>query len=199
MKIFCTLILTVIIAIVVERCRVDFLLVEIDDAAGKDLKHGSDMSARMMQDRSEMMVKRDCAWETWSPWSHCTTVCNEKSTDLGCSKCTKARSRNRHPEEHGGKPCDGKGFEESECTNVEYCAARKVCNWFGRSPFCAGDCPSGWVFDQKSKCGDGACCWQGHKNRCCQTQWFNDRFVNENVQVDRSINAKVKQKMVQHV
>ena len=35
MKIFCTLILTVIIAIVVERCRVDFLLVEIDDAAGK--------------------------------------------------------------------------------------------------------------------------------------------------------------------
>ena len=35
MKIFCTLILTVIVAIVVERCRAEFLLVEVEDAAGK--------------------------------------------------------------------------------------------------------------------------------------------------------------------
>ena len=35
MKVFCTLIWTVIVAIVVERCRAKFLLVEMDDAAGK--------------------------------------------------------------------------------------------------------------------------------------------------------------------
>ena len=35
MKVFCTLIWTVIVAIVVERCRAEFLLVKVDDAAGK--------------------------------------------------------------------------------------------------------------------------------------------------------------------
>ena len=35
MKIFCTLFWTAIVAIVVERCKAEFLLVEIDDAAGK--------------------------------------------------------------------------------------------------------------------------------------------------------------------
>merc|ERR1712112_14898 len=34
MKIFCTLLWTAIVAIAVERCRAEFLLVEIDDAAG---------------------------------------------------------------------------------------------------------------------------------------------------------------------
>ena len=35
MKIFRRLVLTVAVAIVVERCRAEFLLVEVDDAAGK--------------------------------------------------------------------------------------------------------------------------------------------------------------------
>ena len=35
MRIFCSLILSVTIAIVVKRCRAKFLLVEMDDAAGK--------------------------------------------------------------------------------------------------------------------------------------------------------------------
>ena len=34
MKIFCTLFWTAIVAIAVERCRAEFLLAEIDDAAG---------------------------------------------------------------------------------------------------------------------------------------------------------------------
>merc|ERR1712212_1400675 len=138
----------------------------------RDLKHGSDMSARMMHDANEMMVRRDCAWETWSPWSHCTTVCKEKSTDLRCSKCTKARSRNKHPEEHGGKPCDGKSFQESECTSAEYCPARKVCSWYGVAPFCKeAECPSGSQYQRKSKIGDGAKCWKGWKVYCCKTNW----------------------------
>ena len=35
MKIFCTLFWTAIVAIVVDQCKAEFLLVEIDDAAGK--------------------------------------------------------------------------------------------------------------------------------------------------------------------
>ena len=35
MKIFLTLLWTAIIAIAVERCTAEFLLVEVDDAAGK--------------------------------------------------------------------------------------------------------------------------------------------------------------------
>ena len=35
MKIFSTLLWTAIVAIIVERCRAEFLLVEVDDAAGK--------------------------------------------------------------------------------------------------------------------------------------------------------------------
>merc|ERR1712112_490040 len=35
MKIFCTLLWTAIVAITMERCRAEFLLVEVDDAAGK--------------------------------------------------------------------------------------------------------------------------------------------------------------------
>jgi len=55
MKIFCTLILTVIMAIVVERCRVEFLLVEIDDATGKASKHGSQLLGRMTGEEELMM------------------------------------------------------------------------------------------------------------------------------------------------
>jgi len=52
MKIFCTLILTVIVAIVVERFRAEFLLVEVDDPA--------------LKARTATLDPSQCQWSAWS-------------------------------------------------------------------------------------------------------------------------------------
>lgn len=38
--------------------------------------------------------------------------------------------------------------------------------WDGRAPFCNGNCSGGSRQIGSSKCGDGACCWTGHKALC---------------------------------
>ncbi|XP_019614687.1 PREDICTED: uncharacterized protein LOC109462574 [Branchiostoma belcheri] len=42
-----------------------------------------------------------------------------------------------------------------------------VCHWEGEAPFCdPGDCDIG-TYVRSDNCGDGSCCWSGHKIYCC--------------------------------
>ncbi|KAI0657376.1 hypothetical protein C8Q70DRAFT_285725 [Cubamyces menziesii] len=42
------------------------------------------------------------------------------------------------------------------------------CVWYGTSPFCAGECPQGFVQDgEPSSHGSGFPCWTGTKVLCC--------------------------------
>ncbi|KAF2017212.1 hypothetical protein BU24DRAFT_420248 [Aaosphaeria arxii CBS 175.79] len=51
--------------------------------------------------------------------------------------------------------------------------------WDGAAPWCEGSCPATHVAKQTSDCGDGSCCWSGHKVWCeckssdsfCQNFW----------------------------
>jgi len=72
MKIFCTLILTVIIAIVVERCRVEFLLVEIDDATGKGSMSTNTSRAREIEElaRQGICDIKPCCCDDCYPCSY---------------------------------------------------------------------------------------------------------------------------------
>jgi hypothetical protein len=42
----------------------------------------------------------------------------------------------------------------------------KADTWRGTAPFCDGQCLPGEVQISTSNCGDGACCWTGHKALC---------------------------------
>jgi hypothetical protein len=42
--------------------------------------------------------------------------------------------------------------------------------WRGTAPFCNGQCQSGETQIATSNCGDGACCWTGHKVLCRNAQ-----------------------------
>jgi hypothetical protein len=42
----------------------------------------------------------------------------------------------------------------------------KADSWYGTAPFCNGRCPSGESQIEASQCGNGACCWTGHKVLC---------------------------------
>ncbi|KAI9731522.1 MAG: hypothetical protein M1834_004642 [Cirrosporium novae-zelandiae] len=44
----------------------------------------------------------------------------------------------------------------------------RECYWDGTSPFCAGQCPSGYVACGKNSQGDGAECLTGFKMFCCK-------------------------------
>lgn len=116
-------------------------------------------------------VRKDCTWDTWTPWSDCISVCKDRSRSHFCLECKKTRTRNRHLAQNGGKPCDGEASQEKVCSEVETCNAYKYCYWDGTSPACRGDCPSDYWFEERSDCGDGHCCWTGHKEKCCQTKW----------------------------
>lgn len=41
--------------------------------------------------------------------------------------------------------------------------------WRGTAPFCEGKCPPGEKQIATSQCGNGACCWTGHKALCRNT------------------------------
>ena len=41
--------------------------------------------------------------------------------------------------------------------------------WRGTAPFCEGKCLPGEKQVATSSCGDGACCWTGHKALCHNT------------------------------
>jgi hypothetical protein len=43
-------------------------------------------------------------------------------------------------------------------------AGPQTCRWFGREPFCNGQCPSGWIYT-----GRRESCTTGSKRYCCQT------------------------------
>lgn len=42
--------------------------------------------------------------------------------------------------------------------------------WRGTAPFCNGECNPGETPIATSNCGDGACCWTGHKVLCRNSQ-----------------------------
>ncbi len=44
--------------------------------------------------------------------------------------------------------------------------AARADTWRGTAPFCDGSCNAGEVVVATSNCGDGACCWTGHKVLC---------------------------------
>ena len=44
--------------------------------------------------------------------------------------------------------------------------AARADTWRGTGPFCAGKCLAGERAIATSTCGDGACCWSGHKVLC---------------------------------
>lgn len=44
--------------------------------------------------------------------------------------------------------------------------AARADTWYGTAPFCNGQCPAGQSQIETSQCGNGACCWTGHKVLC---------------------------------
>merc|ERR1712212_1016505 len=48
------------------------------------------------------------------------------------------------------------------------CDAEGACYWDGEAPFCEGNCPDGYDECGRDDCGDGSCCWTGHKACCCR-------------------------------
>lgn len=44
--------------------------------------------------------------------------------------------------------------------------AARADTWRGTAPFCDGSCNPGETQISTSNCGDGACCWTGHKVLC---------------------------------
>ena len=44
--------------------------------------------------------------------------------------------------------------------------AARADTWRGTAPFCNGQCQAGETQVATSNCGDGACCWTGHKVLC---------------------------------
>ncbi len=42
--------------------------------------------------------------------------------------------------------------------------------WRGTAPFCDGECQKGETQIATSNCGNGACCWTGHKVLCRNSQ-----------------------------
>jgi len=49
----------------------------------------------------------DCKFEEWGPWSSCSVTCGYG---------VKRRARPKLEEQYGGKPCEGAGTEEDECS-----------------------------------------------------------------------------------
>merc|ERR1719430_2939139 len=50
------------------------------------------------------------------------------------------------------------------------CDPNGVCYWDGEAPFCGGSCPVGYEECGRDDCGDGECCWTGHKACCCKIE-----------------------------
>jgi hypothetical protein len=48
--------------------------------------------------------------------------------------------------------------------------AARADTWRGTAPFCDGSCNPGETQVATSSCGDGACCWTGHKVLCRNSQ-----------------------------
>ncbi|KAI8520941.1 hypothetical protein Bbelb_006950, partial [Branchiostoma belcheri] len=66
------------------------------------------------------------------------------------------------------RTCSGGG----SWSGTDIVCTRQTCYWEGTAPFCnPGGCDSG-IQVASSSCGDGACCWTGHKIKCC-----NDTFT----------------------
>jgi len=144
MKIFCTLILTVIVAIVVERCRAEFLLVEVEDAAGKGSMSTNTAKAREIEELARQ------------------------------GRIAEAKELAKDKKVEGPKqiPNLKHGLEMSArmMNDTKGMMDNKVCKWFGVSPFCEGWCPDGWELQRKDKQGDGKRCWVGEKHYCCNDQ-----------------------------
>ncbi|MEW6500128.1 MAG: hypothetical protein ACOY8P_04900 [Thermodesulfobacteriota bacterium] len=49
---------------------------------------------------------------------------------------------------------------------VSLAATAHADTWRGTAPFCNGECKPGETQIATSNCGDGACCWTGHKVLC---------------------------------
>jgi hypothetical protein len=49
---------------------------------------------------------------------------------------------------------------------VSMTSTSKADTWRGTAPFCSGSCQAGETQIATSNCGDGACCWTGHKVLC---------------------------------
>jgi hypothetical protein len=49
-------------------------------------------------------------------------------------------------------------------------SAEQTCAWFGKAPFCNGECQPGWTLVQRDKRGGGDACVSGTKAKCCLTQ-----------------------------
>jgi hypothetical protein len=64
---------------------------------------------------------------------------------------------------------DAKGGNK-KCSEIDWDvgAARSKGDgaWFGRAPFCDGECPTGWTLCETSRTSAGHECWTGNKVRC---------------------------------
>ncbi|XP_019639431.1 PREDICTED: uncharacterized protein LOC109481341 isoform X1 [Branchiostoma belcheri] len=61
------------------------------------------------------------------------------------------------------RTCSGGG----SWSGTDIVCTRQTCYWEGTAPFCnPGGCDSG-IQVASGSCGDGACCWTGHKIKCC--------------------------------
>ena len=120
-------------------------------------------------------TNNDCASGYTCEASSCLKYCK---THSDCPRPEKCNSK------HGGfcyapRPCKKDAdcpLDMSICTIFGRCDFPILeCTWKGTAPFCTSSACTwpGWLqFSSNSyaKCGDGACCWIGHKRKCCRVR-----------------------------
>jgi len=167
MKIFRRLVLTVAVAIVVERCRAEFLLVEVDDAAGKGSMSTNTAKARKIEElaRQGICDIKPCCCDDCYP---CDYERIAEAKEL--AKAKKVEGPKQIPNlKHGPKMSVRSILRSARMMNdTNQMLATNGCYWDGTAPFCQGRCAQGWTEVERNKQGDGVQCWKGSKARCCK-------------------------------
>jgi len=147
MKIFCTLILTVVVAIVVERCWAEFLLVEVDDPA--------------LKARTATLDPSQCEWSEWS----------QGSCSVTCGRGTRTNTAVLVPKEGIQGICLAKQDQEvCECTKSP-CPVN--CVWGPwKEGVCSKTCGAGLRIDTRTKTqieeNGGFCAGEPRRQVACQ-------------------------------
>jgi len=79
MKVLQISLLTVMVAIAMEKCVTKYLLVEIEDEIGE--RQGSMLNARTAN-------KCECRWDGWGKWGPCSESCGSGFTERTCTNTT---------------------------------------------------------------------------------------------------------------
>ena len=109
-----------------------------------------------------LMGKCDCKEGYVDPKSFCENefakcVCQGRTSTEGCT------------DKVNYMEADAKGGNK-KCSEIDWVVGPALSkghgSWFGRAPFCDGECPNGWTLCETSRTGGGEKCWHGNKVRC---------------------------------